>query len=129
MRPEHGAAACEVTQTVYDKAQAVAQTALGRPGRGEAMRLTVLVPVNVTLGTPPRLVGAENEPAVPIDLAAPLRPGRLPRRHVDRRGPARAPARADRERAGTVPGRRGPRGEPVRPRGLGQALDALAKEG
>ena len=128
VRPEHGAAACEVTQTVYDKSQAVAQTALGRPGRGEATRLTVLLPANVTLGTPPRLLGAESDPAVELSWRRCLPAGCLADATLTDEQVRRLRARTDNGRLTFQDGAGRDAAIPFVPRGLAPALDALAKE-
>jgi invasion protein IalB len=128
MRPEHGVAACEVTQTVYDKSQAVAQTALGRPGRGEAMRLTILVPPNLTLSTPPRLVGADNEPAVELSWRRCVPAGCLADAILTEEQVKRLRARTENGRVTFQDGAGREAAIPFAPRGLAPALDALAKE-
>lgn len=132
VRPERAAPACEVTQTLLDKGVAVAQTAFGRPpGHGEKLRLTILVPSNVSLASGPRLVGAEGESGLPpVELSwrrcvpagciadAALSDDQLRR------------IRARTENARLVFQDSGGReaAMPFAPRGLAAALDALAKE-
>lgn len=132
VRPEKAPPTCEAGQTLFDKGQPAAQTAIGRAHAGEQMRLTIMVPVNVTFATQPRFVGAENETGTPpIEL--------IWRRCIPNGCFADAPLAEDqlrRLRARTENGRilyQDSVGRevalPFGPRGLGQALDALAKEG
>ncbi len=130
-RPEHGPPVCEVGQTLFDKAQPVAQTALGRPNRSDPIRLTILVPVNVTLGSAVRMLGGEGESAAPgLELAwrrcVPagcladvVPPDEALRRIRSRTENARFVFLDGIGREATLP---------FSPRGLSQALDALAKE-
>jgi invasion protein IalB len=132
VRPEKAPPTCEVGQTLYDKGQPVAQTAIGRTRPGEPMHLTILVPVNVSLTAQPRLVGAENEAGVsPIELgwrrcvpngclADTLIGEDQLKRLRGRTENARILFQDSAGREATLP---------FSPRGLGQALDALAKEG
>ena len=130
-RPENGPHVCEVAQTLYDQAQVVSQTAIGRTNRAEQLRLTILVPVNVTLASAPRLTAGENEPSVPPlqltwrrciqagCLADTLLTEDILRRLRARTEPSRILFQDSAGREVALP---------FSPRGLPQALDALAKE-
>ncbi len=130
-RPEGGPQGCEVGQTLFDKTQPVAQTAIGRPSRAEPLRLTILVPANVTLSSPVRMLGSVSEAGGPmLELAwrrcipagcladAPLTDGAL-RRIRSRTDNARLVFQDSATREAVLP---------FSSRGLPQALDALAKE-
>ena len=54
--PEGRAKNCELVQSLNAQGQVVAQFALGRPEAGQPLRLTLAIPPNVALDTPPRLV-------------------------------------------------------------------------
>ncbi|WP_376090082.1 invasion associated locus B family protein [Roseomonas sp. CCTCC AB2023176] len=68
-RPAGGQALCEAAQIVSANNQAVAQFAFARPGRGEPLRLTVLVPHNVGFGAAPRLAAPDGTSVPPVELA------------------------------------------------------------
>ncbi|MBV8914923.1 MAG: invasion associated locus B family protein [Acetobacteraceae bacterium] len=133
LHPERAAVTCEVSQFLTDKGQPVAQTVFSRPRAGEPLRLAVAVPVNVSLLTQPRLAGTESEETTfpPIYLAW--------QRCVPRVCIAdttltedqlkRLRSRTDNARVlfHDAAGREA--ALPFGPRGLSQALDALAKEG
>jgi invasion protein IalB len=55
-QPEGRAKNCEIVQSINAQGQAVAQFALGRAEAGQPIRLTLAVPPNLALDTPPRLV-------------------------------------------------------------------------
>ena len=55
-QPEGRAKSCEVVQSINAQGQVVAQFALGRTEAGQPIRLTLAVPPNLALDTPPRLV-------------------------------------------------------------------------
>lgn len=55
-QPEGRAKNCEIVQSLNAQGQVVAQFALGRPEAGQPLRLTLAIPPNVALDTPPRLV-------------------------------------------------------------------------
>ena len=128
VRPDKAAQLCEVTQTLYDKSQPVAQTALGRPARGEKMRLTVLVPANVTLATPPRLQGEETDAPLELTWRRCLRAGCLADATLSEDQLRRLRARTATSRIAFQDGAGRDAAIPFAPRGLTQALDALAKE-
>ena len=123
---------CEAVQIVGNQqGQPVAQIALGHPARNEPMRLTVLVPPSVTLASEPKLVAtAADKPEPAIDLAwrrclpggciadAALRDEAMAQLRA-RKEPSRLLFQDGAGREGSLP---------FSPRGLAQALDALAKE-
>ena len=55
-QPEGRAKNCEIVQSINAQGQVVAQFALGRAEAGQPIRLTLAVPPNLALDTPPRLV-------------------------------------------------------------------------
>lgn len=131
VRPEHAPAMCEVAQILYDKGNAVAQTVIGRPAHDQPLRLTALLPVNVNLTAPVRFLPPEGETGSPtLDLAwrrcmstgciadIPLTDEQL-RRIRSRTENARLMFQDAAGREVTMP---------FGPKGLPQALDALAKE-
>ncbi len=126
-----GAQFCEVAQNVQRDDRPVAQIALGRPGKGQPLQLTMLVPPNVAIAPAPALLAGKEGDAAPVAELAWRRclPG----------GCMADVALSDdavrRLRGWTEPGRivfadsvGRPAALPVSPRGLSQALDALAKE-
>jgi invasion protein IalB len=130
VRPEHGTPTCEVGQTLLEKGQAVAQTAIGRPRAGEPIRLTVLVPVNVSFAAQPRLVGNDSEAgAIPLTWRRCVPTGCFADTALtdEQLGHLRARTENGRVLFQDASGREVPL--PFGPRGLAQALDALAKEG
>ncbi|MCZ8173216.1 MAG: invasion associated locus B family protein [Brevundimonas sp.] len=70
-QPEGRAKNCEIVQSLNVQGQVVAQFALGRPEAGQPLRLTLAIPPNVALDTPPRLVpnAAGNDARGVLDLA------------------------------------------------------------
>lgn len=130
VRPERAAPACEVTQTLVERSQPFAQIALGSPGRGEGLRLTILVPVNVTVTAEPRLVGTENQPAGPLALAwrrcVPV--GCLADAAINDDLVRLLRNRTENARIVFQDAAGRETSLPFGPRGLGQAMDALAKE-
>lgn len=128
VRPEHGTPACEVSQVLYDKSQPVAQTALGRPTRGEAMRLTVQVPPNVLLATAPRLLGAEGDAPIELTWRRCLPVGCFADAALTEDQVKRLRGRTENGRVVFQDGAGREAAIPFVPRGLPQALDALSKE-
>ena len=55
-QPEGRAKNCEIVQSINAQGQVVAQFALGRAEAGQPIRLTLAVPPNLALDTPPRLL-------------------------------------------------------------------------
>ena len=70
-QPEGRAKNCEIVQSLNAQGQVVAQFALGRAEAGQPLRLTLAIPPNVALDTPPRLVpnAAGNDARAVVDLA------------------------------------------------------------
>jgi invasion protein IalB len=127
-RPEGRPPICEVAQAVQSGNQTVAQMAIGRAVATEPLRLTLLVPVNVALGAPPRLsVGAG---APPLELGwqrcVPL--GCLADRAMDEAALGRLRALAEPGRITFTDGAGREVALPYSPRGLAGALDALARQ-
>jgi invasion protein IalB len=69
-QPEGRAKNCEIVQSINAQGQVVAQFALGRAEAGQPIRLTLAVPPNLALDTPPRLVpnAAANDARAGVDL-------------------------------------------------------------
>jgi len=133
VRPERGPQLCEVDQVLSDKGQAVAQTAIGRPARaGEPLRVTVLVPVNVSFAIQPRLVGSDSESTfAPIFLTwrRCVPNGCIADASLTDDQVRRLRARTENARVLFQDATGREAALPFGPRGLEQALDALAKEG
>ena len=122
---------CEVVQNIQQNDRPVAQIAVGRPMAGQKLQLTLLVPTNVSFqGGPGLLAGSEGDPAPALSLTwrrclpigciadAPLDTELM----TKLRGWTEAGRIVFTDAAGR------PAGVPFSPRGLAQALDALAKE-
>lgn len=69
-QPEGRAKNCELVQSLNAQGQVVAQFALGRPEAGQPLRLTLAIPPNLAIDTPPRLVpnAAANDARAVVDL-------------------------------------------------------------
>ncbi|MFN6265192.1 MAG: invasion associated locus B family protein [Alphaproteobacteria bacterium] len=69
-QPEGRAKNCEIVQSLNAQGQVVAQFALGRAEAGQPLRLTLAIPPNLAIDTPPRLVpnAAANDARVVVDL-------------------------------------------------------------
>jgi len=121
---------CQVDQVLSDKGQTVAQTVFTRPHPGDPLRLNFAVQVNVTL-TPPVVVGVEGETGVaPIELTwrrcvptACIADAILTDEQVKQ-----LRARTENARIQLQDSNGRQVALPLAPRGLAQALDALAKE-
>jgi len=132
VRAQGQPARCEVDQVVAKEGKPVAQTALGRPRAGETMMMTIVVPLSVSLATQPRLVGTDVDTGfAPISLtwrkcvpqgciADTSLTDEQVRRLQSRTENARVLFQDAAGREATLP---------FGPRGLAQALEALAKEG
>lgn len=129
-RTAETARGCEVAQviTVQGSAQPIAQVALGRMANNQ-LTLMVQVPVNVALGTPPRVIGEDRDPLVVETIwqrcvpagcfaGAELRDDAVTRLR-NRPEPARIEFRDSAGRELRLA---------LSVRGLGAALDALARE-
>ena len=69
-QPEGRPKNCEIVQSLNAQGQVVAQFAMGRPEAGQPLRLTLAIPPNVALDTPPRLVpnATGNDARAAVDL-------------------------------------------------------------
>ncbi len=128
VRPEGVPAVCEVTQTIYDKSNPVAQTAIGRPTKTEPLRLTILVPSNVLLTSPPKFQPGEGEPAIDLTWRRCLPAACLADVALTEDQLKMLRARTDNGRIVFQDGGGRDSVIPFAPKGLGPALDALAKE-
>lgn len=119
---------CELLQSLQDqRRQPVAQFAFGRARPGDPMRLLVLIPANITVAVPMRLTVGDT--VTPITLRACGPRGCVADAEVSAATLARMRAR---EVQGRLEYRDALNGEvalPFSTRGLGQALEALAREG
>lgn len=122
---------CEVTQTLTVKGQTapLARIALGRLKPGEALRLTVVMPVNITPATAPRLlVGQKPAGAVSLAWQRCVPGGCFASASLDDPSVQRVRTTPDPSRIEFHDGMDREASLPFSPRGLAQALDALAKE-
>ena len=123
---------CEAVQVVSNQqGQPVAQIALGHPARNDPMRLTMLVPPSITLAAEPKLTAAPGDkPAPAMDLAwrRCLPGGCIADAAVPADALAQLRARTEPSRLVFQDGAAREASLPFSPRGLAQALDALAKE-
>jgi len=121
---------CEVVQSVVSQDHPVAEFAFGHIGHGQPMHMTIVVPPNVSFGSVPMVSGARTGDPPIIDLVwRRCLPGGC---FADAAVPAETMARLRSasesaqvhfaDAAGHVTTL------PFSPRGLAQALDALAKE-
>lgn len=121
---------CEVVQSIQREDRPVAQIAVGRPAKGQPMQLTVLVPPSVSFGAPALLSTGRNGDAAVVDM---VWSRCLPAGCIA--GSVLADDALTRLRGWAEPGRitfQDGEGRaaalPFSPRGLAQALDALARE-
>ncbi len=128
VRPEGAVSACEITQTIFDKNNPVAQTAIGRPGKAEALRLTILVPANIQLAAGPKFQPGEGEPGIDLTWRRCLPAGCLADTALTDDQLKKLRARVDNGRIVFQDGTGRDTVIPFAPKGLGPALDALAKE-
>ena len=126
-RPEGRAPICEVAQTVQSGNQTVAQMAIGRASATEPLRLTLLVPVSVTLAAPPRLSAGAGA-AIELGWTRCLPNGCFADRAMDDAALARLRALAEAGRITFTDGAGREVALPFSPRGLAGALDALARQ-
>ncbi|WP_421988428.1 invasion associated locus B family protein [Roseococcus sp.] len=121
---------CELLQSLQDqRGQPVAQFALGRIHREDPMRLVVLIPSNITIAVPMRLSLGDGGAAVPVTLKACGPRGCVADTEL---GAALLTRMRARETRGQLEYRDALNAEvalPFSTRGLGQALDALGREG
>lgn len=128
VRPEGSPAACEITQTIYDKSQPVAQTAIGRPSKTEPLRLTILVPSNILLTAGPKFQPGEGEASLDLTWRRCLPAGCLADVTLTEDELKKLRARTDNGRIVFQDGAGRDTVIPFAPKGLAPALDALAKE-
>ena len=122
--------ACEILQSLQDqRRQPVAQFALGRAQRGQPMRLLVLIPANITVAAPMLIQLPDRGAPFPVSLRACGPRGCVAEADVS---PAMLTRLRAREAQGRLEYRDALNAEvalPFSTRGLGAALDALAREG
>lgn len=132
-QPEGRPKNCEIIQSLNNaQGQVVAQFAIGRTEAGQPLRLTLVVPPNVTLDTPPRLVpnAAGNGARGVVDM---VWRRCFPNRCLADMAPSEALLQQFRRQTDT-PQARFLSGEgqastlPLSLRGIAGALDALARE-
>jgi invasion protein IalB len=121
---------CELLQSLQDqRGQPVAQFALGRIQRDDPTRLVVLIPSNITVAVPMRLALGDNSQPIPVTLKACGPRGCVADTELSAALLTRMRAR---EAQGRLEYRDALNAEvalPFSTRGLGQALDALGREG
>lgn len=126
--PAVGWVPCEVTQIIYDKKRPVARTAIGRPSKTEALRLTILVPAGVQIGTRPRFMAGDGDAAIDLTWRRCLPAGCLADLVLSDEELKKLRAQTNngrivfQDRAGRAAV------IPFAPNGLAPALDALARE-
>lgn len=128
VHPEGAPPACEITQTIYDKNQPVAQTAIGRPAKSESLRLTILVPSNILLTAPPKFHPGANEPAVDLVWRRCLPAGCLADVALNEEQLKRLRTHNEAGRITFEDGAGHDTIIPFSPKGLAPALEALTKE-
>ena len=121
---------CEVVQTITAQEKPVAQIAFGRVEKSQPMHLTVLVPTSVTFATSPALATLRDGDAPLVELAwrRCLPGGCLAEGTVSEDALRRARTATDPARVTFADGSGRVVALPFSPKGLPQALDALAKE-
>ena len=130
LRPTGAAKLCEVVQLVQQDGKPVAQIAVGSVAKGQPMRLTMLVPPNVTLGTAPQLVAAAGTGAgVGMTWRRCLPGGCIADGELGAEVLPRIQAWTQAGRIVFTDGAGRPVAMPLAPQGLAQALEALASEG
>ena len=130
VRPTGAAKLCEVIQLVQQDGKPVAQIAVGSVAKGQPMRLTILVPPNVTLGTAPQLVAAAGPgPTMGMTWRRCLPGGCIADGEIGAEALPRIQAWTQPGRITFADGAGRPVAMPFAPQGLTQALEALAAEG
>lgn len=129
-RTAAAAQTCEVVQGISSQDRTVAQVALGRPSKGQPLQLTILVPASVTFGTTPALSLARDGEAPIMDLTwrRCLPGGCLADGAVSEDALRRVRGWTEPARVTFTDGTGRIVALPFSPRGLTQALDALAKD-
>ena len=121
---------CEVVQGIQRDDRPVAQVAVGRPGKGQPLQLTILVPPSVGFGAAPAVTTGRDGDTPVLEMAwrrcvpaGCIADGVLGDEALNRlRGWAEPGRITFQDGAGRAAGL------PFSPRGLAQALDALARE-
>jgi invasion protein IalB len=120
---------CEVVETINNQGRPLAQIAIGRIARGQPMHLTIIVPPMVTLDQAPQFAGS-SEKQISIDLVwrRCLPGGCFAEASLSDDLLRRVRARTEPSQITFTDGAGHAVALPFLPRGLPQALDALAKE-
>ena len=121
---------CEVVQGIQREDRPVAQVAIGRPGKGQPLQLTILVPPSVGFGAAPAVSTGRDGDAPVLEMAwrrclpaGCIADGVLGDEALNRLRGWTEPGRITfQDGAGRAAGL------PFSPRGLAQALDAMARE-
>jgi invasion protein IalB len=133
LRCEHPAGApalCEVVQTTTNQGRPVAQVAIGRAAHGQPLHLTILVPPDVSLGQTPQLVsGTDKLPGISLVWRRCLPGGCLADSGLTDDGVLHLRSRTTAAQVTFQDAAGRTVSLPFSPRGLSQALDALAKDG
>ena len=122
---------CEVSQTLTAKGQngPVARIAIGRLNPTEPLRFTIVMPVNITPAITPRLlIGDKPTAAVSLAWQRCLSGGCFAAAMLEDAAVKQVRATTDQSRITFHDGADHDASLPMSPRGLPQALDALAKE-
>ncbi len=127
--PVPGAKSCEIVQGISSQDRTVAQIALGRPAKGQPLQMTILVPPSVSLTGPATLATAKDgdPPMLELPWQRCLPGGCVATASVADDLQRRLRGLADPARIVFVDGAPRRVGLPLSPKGLPQALDALAK--
>ncbi len=124
-----GAQACEAVQGVQREDRPIAQVAIGRPAKGQPLQVTVLVPPSVSLGNPAALsTGRDGDPVLDLSWRRCLPGGCLADAALNDDAVRRLRGWAEPGRIAYADGGGRSVALPFSPRGLAQALDALARE-
>ena len=129
-RSAPAAPVCEVVQTISSQDRAVAQIAFGRPGKGQPMHMTVLAPPSVSFSATPALATMRDGDPALVELAwrRCLPGGCLAEGPVADDALRRVRALSDAARITFADGAGRLVALPFSPKGLPQAMDALARE-
>lgn len=131
-QPGAGVKLCEAAQIASNQqGQPVAQIAIGRAAKGDPLRMTLLVPPSVTLAAEPRFLGRDNEknlPALELGWRRCLPGGCLADTVLRDDAVTKLRALTDPYRLTFLDGAARDAALPFSPKGLAQALDALARE-
>jgi invasion protein IalB len=130
-QPAAGPKQCDVALIITNaQAQPVAQVAIGHSARTEPMRIMLQVPISVTLGVEPRLVGRDPEKGALVDLTwrRCLPGGCIADAVLREDGVAKLRGLTEAHRLVFQDGAGRETTLPFSPKGLPQALDALVRE-